>query len=274
MPLNIIKSKFSRSLSSNSIASDLERLYCQDLRDIQYISKGQVPKIAQKIKSFSLDDQNLMLGQWMALLTGIPDFFVRASTFSKGLTFLRSHMDHAWNRWASLQNQSGKRYIPYEEALRVKVVDRRFYFDSYRPHFRVEVDISMGVLDRAQIRMGKIKREFAIKLPNKLLAWARKIMQESSGENAHQEISKSFLAHMEDQMQDAKEIWKSLSPQKRLEDIVMEELLQQLDRYQGDFFDHSPKGMNKISISFQYGIFALKQLRTQWVSRAKAKKGL
>ena len=129
-PTNLITlgHKLPRALNSYNLTNDLNQLYCGKWRDADYTHRHPVPRIAQKIKTFSLDQQNLMLGQWISLLTEVPDFLVQVGKFSDLKNSLRSNVDRVWESWVQETRDVLGNKLGYEETLRFELVPRQLYF--------------------------------------------------------------------------------------------------------------------------------------------------
>ncbi len=271
--LETLKRKLPRSVGSNGLSSDLERLYCQDLRDAHYVFKGQVPKIAKKMKNISFDDQNLMTGQFFALLTGIPDFLVQADKFNDGLKTLRSSVDHTWNHWAEGQNRDYRKEIYYEEALTIELIDRKFYFNPFHPRFRVEFDINMGEFDRTNVLVGKVKTKFYIKLSNKFLAWVKELWKGpgETDKKTTNKVLKVFRAIISDQVKEAQTRWQIAPWKGDIENLIIKEILEQVLISKSKVFEN-PKGIEQIPIHLNYGLFALRYFHFKWLAKQNKEK--
>lgn len=94
--------RFYYSVGGTNINDDIKRLYCEDFRNSDYKPKDSDPRLAKMMNSMTFDEENLINSQFIALITGVPDFFVRAETFKDGTDLFRSSIDYTWSKWAKV----------------------------------------------------------------------------------------------------------------------------------------------------------------------------
>ena len=208
-----------------------------------------------------------MAGQMIALLTGVPDFFVQFEKFSDGKKYFRSGVDHFWDSWVTAKMKSYQKELGYEEGIVIKLVDRELYFNPLDSQFRVEFDIDKGEFDRSNSMIGKIKGKFNLEISNKFLAWARSIWikphkrKEQDGKKVLRMLNKIIAQ----QVLNARRRWQLAPWSKDIERLIANELLTQIALYKGGDFSH-PQGIRSIGVHFNYGLFALKHLHLKWES--------
>ena len=168
------RSEMPRSLGSKGFQDDFQRIYCENLRDMDYVVKNQVPQIKKIIKNLTFDDQNLLVSQMISLLTGVPDFMVRSEKFTDGQDWLRASVDRIWDQWAEKQSQKFGTDLLFEESLTLELVDTSLYFNRFRKNFGVVFDVNLGEFDRINQMVGKISTKFDIKVSKGFLNWMRK----------------------------------------------------------------------------------------------------
>ena len=267
--------RFPRSVGSSSIQDDLKRLYCQDFRDVDYQIKDQPPKIQKLIKSYSMDDQILLGNQFLALLTGVPDFIIQSSSYDSLKKVFSYSLDKSWNDWANIQNNVNRGDLYYEESLTIELIDRSFYFSKWEPKFRVEFDVNMGEFDRSVNMVGKLKAQFKMRLSKRFLSWARRHWKNVDLKKA-QETEKvliPFRTIVQDQFANVLASFETPPWKGDLEGLVMQEVLEQITRYEGRFFEDE-KGFAEIPVVLNYGPFALKYLREKYQAQQNEGKRL
>lgn len=263
---DIFENKIPKSIGSEGVADDVKRLYCNHIRDVDYVLRNQVPEIKKWLDHQTFDDENLMISQFIALVTGVPDFFVRSNRFNGGIEFMRASVDQSWDQWSKEQNENFDRELYYEESLSVEKVDRKYYYSQFYPIFKVVFDVNLGEFDRINQITGKITAKFDLNLPKNFLQKIRKEWAEADPriKGLRPRIIKKFRAHIEHQVKAAKDkfavtLWKG-----DIESIVIKELLHQLVNYDGDYFNNISRDMVKIPIEFNLAPFALKYINYQY----------
>lgn len=252
-----------RSLGSKSVKEDLSRMYCSEFSKINFKREQQEPKIREIIQKEKEYGPNLMNGQFLALLTGIPDFFVRSNNFSDAKKFLKYNFEEDWNKWAEEQNKSFGKNLYYEEPLTFQVVSRELYVNSFKPDFKVVIDLNMGEFDKVAEILGTIKVSFNLKLYKSYLAFIR---NEWLGKNkmmvqkTRDYILNNFSLTISDQIEKAKNKFRVSPWSGSLEKLIARELLSQLSEYQGNFFQNSTTDLINIPIELNYSPMALKYI--------------
>lgn len=257
---------FPTSVGHKSFEDDLTRLYCQEVRDVDYKIKGQAPKIKKIINAMTFDEENLLVSQLIALQTGIPDLFIRANNYKSASNFLRFNIDKTWNDWSDNQIEKFKGEVYYEEPLTMELVDRGLYFKSYIPKFQVVFDVNLGELDRANQSVGKISTKFSIPFSNKFLKWARRewITLDPRNKKRKNELFSKMDIRIKPIVGKIQKKFPVAPWSGNLHFIIRNELLDQLSLYQGRYFREKTKGMVNIPIKINFGSYALKYLRYEY----------
>lgn len=262
------------SLGSEGIERDVAHLYCTEFRDADY-SKIQNPLIQKWINKQTFDEQNLMVAQFIALLTGIPDFFVRARNFNDAQDFLRFSMDKSFTDWAEEKTGNFSKDLYYEEGLTVEKVERMLFFKNNKPNFKVILDVNMGEVDRANQILGKISLSFNLVLAKNLLASVRERWAniDPRKEKEQKEVIINFMRrHISDAMENERKKFVIPPWKGDLEELILREILEQLVSYQGDYFSERDKSLVTIPVVFNYAPFALRYIANEFlVERQKDK---
>jgi hypothetical protein len=259
------RSEVPRSVGSKGFQDDFQRIYCENLRDIDYVLKDQVPKIKRVIKNMTFDDQNLLVSQMIALLTGVPDFMVRSEKYSDGQDWLRASVDRIWDQWAEKQSQKFGTDLLFEESLTIELVDTSLYFNRYRKNFGVVFDVNLGEFDRINQMVGKISTKFDIKVSKGFLNWMRKqlLTDEDNFIEIKDKAKTRFKKIVADFVEEARFKY-TIPPWKGdLEELIVRKVSDQLLRIRGTLYEVDDRGMVNIPVVFNYGPFALKYIRYQ-----------
>jgi len=264
----VFKQQLPRSVGSDSIESDFERLYCEHFRDLDYVVKNQEPKIAKVIKEITFDDQNLLTGQLFALMSGYPDFMVQTETYSDLMEFMRSPMDKTWDEWAQIQNGNYTKVMTYEESLTIDLVDPSFYFKKYLPNFSVELDINQGEFDRSVSIKGKLRVRIDLELSKKFLSWTRstwKKIDESKEPKKAERVRIPFRARIADKVEQLKSKFPIVPWNDKLTDLVVNELARQVSSYEGSYFIDKNEGIIKVPLYINFAPYALRHMRYRYL---------
>lgn len=255
--------KFPKSIGFSNIKTDLDNLYCEDFVNVDYNFKQKDEKLKKIIDSLSFDEQNFLIGQFVALLTGIPDFFLWQKEFKDIQLLSRLSIDQFWSRWAKKYTENLGKDLYYEEPLTMELVDKKNYFNKYLPNFKVVFDVNLGEMDRINQRVGKMKTYFEIRLGHQFAAWIRREWQ--NHDPREREIQGQLQTALRDRLTDTvKEIQqKFVFPPwtEGLDRILVNEILEQFSEYQGSYFTKNKTGTMVIPVEINFGPYALSYMR-------------
>ncbi|GAB4407661.1 MAG: hypothetical protein OHK0056_08040 [Bacteriovoracaceae bacterium] len=266
-----MRSRFPRSIGFTNFYSDMKRLYCSKLRDVDYLYRDQIPEILEIIKKRSFDEDNLLALQFISLITGVPDFLISGEKYSQLKATARASMDESWDRWAQEMNGIYKSDLLFEEGLSLELADSKKIINRFNPKFVVDLDVNLGEFDRSMSVVGKITTTIPIKVSTKFLAWARHQWGSITPEEIYRQ--KIIIRRMIDQLKPSIENAQKNVETKILKSdflpIVSEEFLKQLVRYEGTPLSNLKEKELTLNINFNYAPFALKYLRQQFLNEKK-----
>ena len=254
--------KFPRSMGFKSFPDDLERAYCSYFKDASYKLKKQVPRIKKIIDGQSPEDDIFLISQFASLVNGVPDFFISLNKWSDGKILLRSSMDRSWDEWADERNRQFSRDLMFEEQLTIEKAERRLYFNMYRPKFSVEFDVNLGEYDRINQIIGKVDASFNIKLSKNYLALMRSRWGtlDPKKRTLRNKIISNFKLQITKDVERVRKMFTNPLWKGDMERIIVIEILDQLAKYEGDYFKHASTEKISIPITFNFAPFALKYL--------------
>jgi len=268
-----------KALGSTGVLGDFKNLWCTELRDADYLYKNQVPQIAKIIKSRTMDEDQFLVSQLVALASGVPDLMILAPKFSDLLSLTRSSVDQTWDFWAEGQNDNYKKALAYEEALQIEPAPTRLFFKNLRPKFSVELDINQGEFDRVNNILGKLRTKMNLKFSKKFLKWAReqwssieRISDEQTAKQREERIRLPFKKMIGEQMETLLSSYPVVPLKKEIDQLIIDEILGQLVSYDGNFFKGEVEGMVEVPVYINYGLFALRHLRDRY--KIKRNQGL
>lgn len=253
------------SVGGTNLTEDLRRLYCEEWRLADYRPNQSDERLAKIMKSISFDEENFINSQFMALITGVPDFLLRGEKFSQGIETLRSSVDYTWNKWARAQTEAQGRELYFEEPLTLELVERSQYFSIFEPKFKVAFDVNIGEFDRIAQRLGKVRVTFNVNVQQSFLKYYRETLKNlDPGDRTERErLLKRFKAQISKDVQDARA--KFLIPPWKgdLEQLIAGELTEQMLSIADRNFKVGDHGFLAIPVELNYGVFALKYINHQ-----------
>jgi hypothetical protein len=213
-----------------------------------------------------------MVGQFVALITGIPDFFVRSNKISDAKNYLKFNFEQDWDDWAMAQVKSFGKDLYFEEPLSFEIVSRNLYFDDFKPDFKVEIDVNMGEFDRLVEIVGKVSVSFHLKLFKSYLGYLRNEMlglNIKDVEKKREKLLENFTSMISNQVLKARKKFKTPLWTGPLEKLIAQELIGQIGDYKGDFFRYSSAELLEIPVYLNIAPFALKYIYFKNMAQSK-----
>lgn len=263
----VFKREIPISIGSTGIGNDFKRLYCSEFKNATFTTKNQVPKIKKRIKEMTFDEQNMMVGQMIALRTGVPDFLIQSEEFKELKDIVRSSLDQTWDTWAFGERNRSRKNLSFEEPLSIKVVDREIHYNSFDPNFKIYLDINQGEYDKINSISGKLKASLDINFSKKFLKWAKSQMMNLNFDEDSQKLKRiriPFRKIIEDDIKTFIANLPTVPIGTQIIDVITDELLKQLDSFTGDDFMGEVQGLQKVKINFSFGLFALRHLHERF----------
>ncbi|MBC7428865.1 MAG: hypothetical protein H7336_09660 [Bacteriovorax sp.] len=258
-------SKFYYSVGGTNINDDYKRLYCEDFINSDYKPKDSDPRLAKIIKSTTADDENFINSQFIALITGVPDFLLRGEKFKNGEDVFRSSIDYTWTKWAKNMSDNFTRELFFEEPLLLEMVERGQYNDFRSPDLKIAFDINLGEFDRINQRAGKLKVAFKISVQNSFMNFYRKALKDSDYKDTAEKarLKNRFKMQLTKDVNAARE--KFLIPPWKgdLEGLIATEITSQILDTPEKYLDFTKSGSRNIEVEINYGVFALKYINHQ-----------
>ncbi len=256
-----------RALGSAPLEEELHNMYCNDFKNANFQIRDQIPQIKKLIDDLSLDERKFVRTQMIALITGVPDFFLNMDNYKEGRELLRSSLDDTWNEWADRNNRKYSSDLLYEESLYVEKVDRKHFFNRKEANFKVVLDVNLGEIDRTNEMVGKISADFRLNLTKDFMKWARDQWISVDGRDKREELIRQFKMRIDDQLLLKRSRFIVPPWDGDLGRIVAIELIEQLGDYRGNYFHQSGHQTIEIPIQFRYGVFALKYIHYRFRSK-------
>lgn len=270
----VLVRKFQYSIGGTSINEDLKRLYCEDFTRADYNTDDNDPKIVKIMKSTSFDDEIFMNSQFIALITGVPDFFLRAEKFTNGEDLMRANIDYNWTKWAKNATSKLNTDLLYEEPLALELVPFNLYTNRQSSKLKVAFDVNMGEFDRINQRNGKVRMAFKIKVSNKFLDYYRRAQKEAQlAEGSERFRLMNRLTHQLEADVDKARAKLIIPPWKgNIAGIISTQLTSQIIETPERYLNFRGPGFQEIEVEINYGLFALKYINHQLNAKKSADK--
>lgn len=265
---------FPKIVGSSGIGLDLKRMWCQHFRDQDInTSESQHPKIREWAKKMDPEQEILMSSQLISLFTGLSDMVVMAGKFNELSFDLRSTVDERWSKWANSNLKNFSRDSLYEEPMEIKVKPRRDVLELNQKLFKVDFNVTMGELDKVFKNSDKVSQTIQLNLSQNWLRWLRRKWFEV-GATASPELRDEFISKVAQllkvQIDQKKKYFPTPLFGDGLEELIALELISQVERYEGSFFQGHDEKMLKVPVRFHYGLFALSYMRFKAQIKARS----
>ena len=257
--------KFTPSIGSTSVHDDLKRLYCEDFRNTDYHPKDNDPRLAKEMNSMTFDEENFINSQFIALITGVPDFLLRADNFLKGSDILRANVDYIWSKWAKSSLDNFIRDLFFEEPLTFEVVGQKNLQTLRSSRIRLVFDVNMGEFDRSTEEVGKVKVRFQLNVQNAFLKYYRQALLDAESLNVNEKnrLKNRLKQQIAPELLKAKDKW-IIPPWKGdLESLIASEITTQILDRSVKVLSFDAPGNMPIDVEINYGLFALKYIHHQ-----------
>lgn len=261
--------KFYFSIGGTSVSEDLKRLYCNDFKNSDYKPKENDPRLAKIMNSLTFDEENLINAQFVALLTGIPDFILSGEKFSNAMDSIRANVDDVWTQWAQKASENYTNELYFEEPLTIELIDREHYYNFRSKKLKVVFDINLGEFDRTIQQKGKIKVQFKLKIKNNFLNYYREALKNLNYADVDEKkrLKNRFKIQIMDEVKNAREFFLIPPWKGDLESLIVNELTAEILETPEKYLVFPNVGFQEIEIEMNYGIFALKYIEHQFKTK-------
>lgn len=254
---------FPTSTGSTGLISDLNKLYCQHFRLLDYDQKKTIPEVKVWIKGLEIEESILETSFFVSLMTGVPDPFMIQKKYSDIPAVVKSSVDERWTKWSRDSLTSFSRDLLFEDSLRVKAMPRR-NLAEIKDGLLIDFHVTLGEMDRIMRNNDKISMNFDFKLSKN---WVRSLITrfniistnlDVDGEKAFKE---EISRYIDLQLKTKEKIFTQKLWNDEFSSLITDELLAQVLSYKGKYFESYGDEMITVPVRFSYGIFALSYLR-------------
>ena len=165
----VFLSHFPRSVGSVGFLDDLEKIYCQSFREMDYKVVLQNPMISRWIKAKDDATQILEVQFLYALLIGQPDLMILSNEPKDLKNIYLSMIQKRWGNWADGKLNSLAHESLYEEPLQLELMTPA-QFNLLKPIFyQMDVLVTLGPFDSSLVARDGFNIEFHVELDHRLL---------------------------------------------------------------------------------------------------------
>jgi hypothetical protein len=260
------KASVPMSVGSTNFYQDFKFLYCDSFQLADYNNKNSDPRLLKIMKDTTFDDENFLVSQFIALLTGVPDFLIGIERFSDGEDLLRSSLDYSFDKWAKEMTSKLDRDLYFEEPLTLELLDRSLYFNKNEFNFRLGLDVNLGEIDRINQKVGKLTMKLKLKLPQSYVVYHKNAITHMDWNFPKEKdrLLNRLKLYFEKDLSYYRETliippWKG-----DLGLLIAKEIHEQIMLLDEKFFKVSTGEIKDISVEINYSPFALKYLNHQF----------
>jgi hypothetical protein len=257
------KNKFPLSLGSTGLKEDLEKSYCFHFSKIDY-ETDTIPEVKKWIKELDVENPVFETSAFLSLVNGFPDAIFGVENYVDLAHVSKSSFDERWDKWSLHAIKFFSKDLFFEEPLKIKTLSRRDPVSLRVDGFGINLQVTVGELDRVMDTHDKISSYFHLKLSKNYLRSIRLKWTEASrnidteAQKRTMEEIKSYIAL---QLKEKEKFFKQSFWNEDFERLIAEELLGQAIAYEGLLFQSYEDQMIKIPIKLSYGLFALNYIR-------------
>jgi len=256
------RKKFPLSAGSTGLRTDLSKLYCHHFRFLDLPHKT-LPEIQKWMKEADPEDIVLETSHFIALMTGVPDFFNGALSYRDVALFAKSSLDERWSKWAMDRLEITSKDLLYEDALKIRVIpltQSQITLDG----FEIGFSVAMGEIDNLLSDNDRIDLEFNLKLSKNYLHSIRtkwRNLEKSVNLAGQDEFRSEIARYLDLQLREKEKYFKQKMWNETFSLLIADELIRQTNLYRGSLFNTYQDEVLKIPVRFSYGLFALSYLR-------------
>lgn len=258
------KNQVYRMIGSDNLSEDLKKLYCEEILALDYDVKNTKDELLIKeMKARSFEAENILSSYTISLITGVPDFILRAKKFSEMEEVLRSSVDTTWTNWAKKNLEEVSRDVFYEEPLTFELVRNEKNFKPFDKKFELFFDINQGEFDRSVEAHGKIRTVYNLKLPTQIIMYIRREIQSLDPRDtiAKENFYKIVTAQLEGHVKKLEASFIVIPWKGNLSRFLADELIEQVAMKESKAILGMREKEVDVAINIHYGVFALKTIK-------------
>lgn len=252
-----------KSIGSTGYAYDLIKNYCHHFR-YQGFPQKTIPQVKEWIKKMEIEDPILETSQFIALMTGVPDFTNSVESYLEIPSLAKSSIDERWTKWANSVLGSFSTDLFYEESFRVKVEPRRDVAVLATKGFQIDFTVTLGEMDRLMKDNDKLSLSFDLRFSKNYLRELRtkwSVLEFDVDLEGQKKFKEDMARYINIQLREKEKLFTQKLWTSEFSKLIADELLLQALTYKGSFFDSYKDEVVRVPVRFSYGLFAISYLR-------------
>lgn len=257
-----------RPVGSANLNFDYKLAYCEKFRFSSPKYSTEVDSEFVKALDEFKDEKPRLIGQFLALVTRVPDFNVWTHDSKTIKDYISLSNDGLWDFWALDYLKSNSKKLSYEEALVMQVDKEVNNYFVYRKSFpEINFNVLHGEFDKASDVTNMINLHFDINIPRTDIKWIYeqyKIAHVGNDDKKVEQLKKRLSLYIENDYKDIKNTLMQFSVNADLTQVMTDELIRQFDII--DYIE-LPKGDEakqlKIGVNIRIAPFALVAIRNK-----------
>jgi hypothetical protein len=251
-------------IGSTELSEDIKFLYCEHFENVR--PKYSLLEKPQKewINKQSYEEPKLEVGNFFSLITQLPDFLVMSERFSDVYTGLKLNVKNRWDSWSIKKISAFDGDLHYEEPLEIKLISQAKSSAAETGRFNILFNITLGEIDKMVTAHDKIDMMFNLKFSNKYLNNIRnKLITFHNREKLKEERFEIYKLE-QNIIHQIKKISSHVNipiAGKEMATILADELVGQINFYNGTKLKKLKFNIIEIPVKFQFGLFALRYFR-------------
>lgn len=254
---------FPTSTGSTGVPTDLNKLYCQHFKYLDYDHKKTIPEVKAWIKGLEIEEPILEAGFFVSLMTGVPDPFMIQKKYSDLPAIVKSSVDERWTKWSRDSLSSFSRDLLFEESIRVKAMPKR-NLALIKDGLLLDFHVTLGEMDRIMRNNDKIGMSFDMKFSKnyvRSLITRFNVIASNLDVEGEKTFKEEMVRYIDLQLRTKEKLFTQKLWNEEFSRLIAEELLAQVMSYKGKYFESYSDEMITVPVRFSYGIFALSYLR-------------
>lgn len=259
--------RFPRMIGSSGLMQDVQRQWCEHFRFQNYVvGDQQTPTVRTWMKQQEPEDERKEVASMISLLTRASDLVLMSKHYSELAQDLRKPIEGSWDRWAKNSIASVSRDMYFEEPLEVRVLAQSSEARALEKSvFALDLTVTMGELDRILATKDKFQLNADLQVSHNWLRWVRSKSADATRADdnigAREDLLEQVTAYLNDLMAKNYKHLGYFQLSGDIQRLMAQELLVQLENYQGDYFYNVSSKMVTLPVRFHYGLFALSYIR-------------
>lgn len=267
-----------KPIGSSDLNFDLKVAYCENFK---YSSKKFSPSANQalkdELKSFE-KDENIILAQFIALLTRVPEFNVWTQDSKTLKRYVSVSNDSLWDYWAKDLLQKSSERLLYEEALRMQLDTATSNYNIKRSGFpEVNFVVLNGEFDKVTEIDNMVSLNFKIDIPKGDFKWLYRHIKIATNEDdkdkleSHEELLENYVANDYNKI---KNTLNQFSVNADLTQVITDELVRQFNFIESLEFDKIKTAKASIKVKVYIAPFALVAIRNKRIIQELSERDL